>query len=250
MATAPWLAASAGYRPQPGQINQLLGSHRSTWIYSGNTLQSSETAGSALYVSSASQYLSQSFITGSTQTTIGNVHLQVSTVGGSPVSAAITPLTVAIYASSAGLPTGAPLATTALSEIAVYSGAFWLPVPVGVSGLTASTVYQIAVSPAGSGGAYYAWQRSNQSSGASTSTNGTSWTAQAYGFMFKVFDQSGTSWPPLHLVDDGGARLTDFTYNTAGQLLTITEQVVSQAGAVQYSKRTLTYSGNTLIGVS
>jgi hypothetical protein len=250
VATAPWLAASAGYKPQPGQINQFLGAHNSSWIYTGNNTQAAQETGSGLYVSTASQYLSQSFLTGSTQTTIGVVYLQISAVGGSPVTATIAPLAVSLYASAAGLPTGAALASGTVGEVAVYSGAFWLPVPIAVAGLTPSTVYQLVVSPAGSSTAYYAWQRSNQTSGASTSTSGTAWSGQAYGFMFQVHDQTGTTWPPRFLLDDGGARTTAFTYNAAGQLLTITEQVVTQSGGVQYSQRTLTYSGTLLTGVA
>lgn len=250
MATPPWLAASAGYKPQPGQVNQMLGAHPSSWIYTGNVVQASEETGSGLYVSTASQYLAQSFVTAAAQTTIGVAYLQISTVGGSPINATITPLTVSLYASAAGLPTGAALASGTVGEVAVYSGAFWLPVPIAASGLTPSAVYWLVVEPAGSSSAYYAWQRSNQSSGAALSSNGSSWSAAAYGFMYQVHDLTGTIWPPRFLVDDGGARTTAFTYNTAGQLATITEQVVSQSGAVQYSQRTLTYSGTILTGVA
>jgi YD repeat-containing protein len=250
VATAPWLAASAGYKPQPGQINQLLAAHTSSWIYTGNSVQASEEIGSGVYVSTASQYLAQSFVTGAAQTTIGVVYLQISAVGGSAVSATISPLTVALYASIAGLPTGAPLATGTLAEVSVYLGAFWLPVPLAASGLTPSTVYQLVVSPAGSSASYFAWQQSNQTSGASTSQSGTTWTGQAYGFMYQIHDLTGTTWPPAFLVDDGGARTTAFTYNAAGQLATITEQVVSQSGAVQYSQRALTYSNGLLAGVA
>jgi hypothetical protein len=250
MATAPWLAASTGYKPQPGQINQLLGAHTSRWIYSGNTLQVSETIGSGRYQSTASQYLAQSFVTGVSQTTLGLVNLQVSAVGGSPITSTITPLVVSLYASALGAPTGSALVSVPVAEVSVYSGPFWLPVPLAASGLTVSTVYWLVVSPAGSGTAYYAWQESNQSSGAAVSSNGTSWTGAAYGLMFEVYDQTGMSWPPTYLIDDGGARTTAFTYNSAGQLATITEQVVSQSGGVQYSQRTLTYSNGLLVGVA
>lgn len=250
MATAPWLAASAGFKPQPGMINQFLGAHDSVWIYSGNTLQSSETTGSGLYVSTAGQYLAQSFITGATQTTVGSVSLQLSAVGGSPVTATITPLVVSLYASSAGLPTGGALASATVGEVSVYSAPFWLQVPLTAYGLTASTVYWLVVSPAGTSSAYYAWQESTQTSGAALSAGGTTWTGQSYGFMYEAYDATGTMLPPLYLVDDGGARTATFTYNAAGLLATITEQVVSQSGAVQYSQRTLAYSNGLLVGVA
>jgi YD repeat-containing protein len=251
VSTPPWLAATAGYNPLPGQVNQLLGAHTSAWIYSGGVLQVSERVGSGVYQSTESQYLSQTFVTGASQTTIGQVNLQVSTVGGSPVTATIGPLTLALYASSAGLPTGSPLSSVTLAEQSVYTGAFWLPMPLSAT-VSPAAVYQLVLSPAGTSSAYYVWQQSNQTSGASTSpsSSGTVWTGAAYGLMYEVYDQSGTLGAPQYLVDDDGARTTAFTYNAAGQLATITEQVLTQSGATQYSQRTLTYTDGLLTGVA
>jgi YD repeat-containing protein len=250
MATATWLAATAQQPTRPGQINQFLGSHSSSWLYSGNTLQNSQSIGSAVYVSTASQYLAQTVTTGSAQTTVGQVRLQVSTVGGSPVTATIPPLVVGLYANSGGVPTGPALGSVTLTEQYVYTAPFWMVVPLTVAGLTAATPYQLVVSPAGTGTAYYAWQQSNQTSGASTSPDGVTWTAQSYGFMYQVYDQSGTAGPPLTLTDDGGARVTSFTYNSAGQLTGIAESVVNQSGGSFFSSRTIAYSGQFPIGVS
>jgi len=250
MATATWLAATAQQPTRPGQINQFLGSHSSSWLYSGNTLQDSQSTGSGLYISTASQYLAQTVTTGSSQTTIGQVRLQISTVGGSPVTATIPPLVVGLYANSGGLPTGAALGSVSLTEQYVYSAPFWMVVPLTVTGLTSGTPYQLVVSPAGTGTNYYVWQRSNQTSGASTSPDGATWTAQPYGFMYQMYDQSGTTGPPLTLTDDGGARVTSFTYNSAGQLTGITESVVAQGGGSFFSSRTIAYSGSFPTGVS
>lgn len=250
MAAPAYLAATAGYGANPGTVNQFLTSHNAQLIYSGNSLQASETTGSGLYLSTAGTYLAQEFVTGPAQTVIGNVHLQLSTVGGSPITATITALQVALYASAAGLPTGAPLASAALAEQYVYSGGFLLTVPLGASGLSPSTPYQIVLSPAGTSSAYYAWQCSNQPSGAATSPDGITWTSQSYGLMFEVFDLAGTAGPPLYVIEDSGARLTQLTYNAAGQLTQITETTVTQAGASLYSSRTLSYSNGLLIGVS
>jgi hypothetical protein len=248
--TPAWLAATAGQRPQPGQVNQFLGSHSATWVYSGNTQQAAQATGTGLYVSTAGAYLTQEFTTGAAQTVIGNLHLQISAVGGSPVTAAITPLQVALYASSSGLPTGPVLAATTLAEQYVYSGGFMLTVPLGATGLTPSAPYQIVVAAAGSSTAYYAWQRSNQTSGAATSPDGVTWTAQPYGLMYQVYDLAGTSGPPLYVIEDSGARVTQLSYNTAGQLTGITETTAAQGGAAFYSTRTLTYSNGLPIGVS
>ncbi|HTK65378.1 MAG TPA: hypothetical protein VL595_23510 [Pseudonocardia sp.] len=250
MATPDWLAATAGHQGNAGAITQFLGTHTSTWIYAGNTLQVSEATGSGLYVSTAGTYLAQEVTTGPGQTTIGSLGLQISAVGGSPITATIPPLQVSLYASASGLPTGSLLATTAVAEQTVYSAPFWLTAPLAVAGLTPSTPYVLTVASAGTSSAYYAWQRSNQSSGAATSPDGVTWTPQAYGLMFEVYDTSGTTGPPLYLIDDDGARVTALTYNSAGQLASITETTVAQGGTALYSQRALTYSNGLLIGVS
>jgi hypothetical protein len=250
VATPSWLAATAGQRPLPGQINQLLTTHSSTWIYSGNALQASQTTGSGLYVSTASTFLAQVFITGASQTAIGQVSLQLSTVGGSPVTGTIPPLQVALYASASGLPTGSALASVTVAEQYVYGAPFWLPVPLTATGLTASTPYVLVVAAAGTGTAYYAWQRSTQTTGAATSPDGATWAAQAYGLMYEVYDTSGTTGAPLYLVDDGGARVTALAYNSLGQLASITESTVAQGGSTFYSRRALAYSSGILTGVS
>lgn len=250
MATASWLAATIGQPTRPGQINQFLGSHTSAWLYSGNTLQSSQITGTGVFQSSHSEYLAQTFSTTAAQTTIGQVLLQISTVGGSPVTATIPPLTVSLYANLGGVPTGSAIAQTSVTEQYVYSQPFWVTVPLAVTGLTAATPYWLVVSPAGSATAYYVWQQSNQTTGAALSTDGLSWADQTYGFMFQVFDQTGTNWPPISLTDDNGARVTTFTYTTNNLLSTITESVIAQGGASFFSSRTISYSGILPTGVS
>lgn len=249
MATADWLAATVGQPARPGQINQFLGGHSSSWIFSGNTLQSSETTGTGLYQSSYGQYLAQAVSTTASQTTIGQVWMQLSTVGGSPLTATIPPLTVSLYANSAGAPTGSALATVALSEQLVYTGPFWLVVPLAAANLTGGTVYWLVVSAAGGASTYYVWQQSNQTTGAAVSSGGTTWNPESYGFMYQLYDQTGASWPPLSMTDDDGAKVTTFTY-TSGKLATITESVVAQNNTSFFSSRTISYSGVLPTGVS
>jgi hypothetical protein len=250
MATQTWLAASAGSAARPGQINQFLGSHSSAWLYSGNTLQSHQTTGSAEFQSSDGQYMAQTFTTASTQTTVGQVLLQISTVGGSPITALIPALTVAVYANSGGVPTGSALGSATVTSQYVYTSPFWVQVPLGLAGLSVSTPYQLVVSAAGTATNHYAWQQSNQTSGASVSPDGLSWSAQSFGLMYQVYDQSGQIWPPLSLIDDDGARVTTFAYNSLVQLTGITESVVSQDGSSFFSSRTISYSGQYPTGVS
>lgn len=247
MATPTWLAATAGQVGRPGQINQFLDTHTSQWVYTGN-LAVQQATGAALYQSTAAQYLAQTFITGSSQTAIGRLALQISTVGGSPVTATITPLTVSLYASQFGLPTGSAITTVSLAEPYVYSQPFWVSVPMFVTGLTASTPYWIVVGIAGTGSAYYVWQESNQTAGAATSTDGVTFTATAYGLMYQVYDTTGGG-QVLGMVDDGGARTVTFTY-TGASLTGLTEYTQAQGGTTLVSTRTFTYSGGFLIGVS
>ena len=241
-----WLAAVPGRGALPGQVNQLLGAHSSTWLYTG-AQQSAQTTGAGVYQSAQSQWLAQLFTTGAAQTQIGSVWLQVSTVGGSPTSASIPPLIVGLYASDSGTPTGPALTSTTTAEQVVYAAGFWLPVLLPAA-VTPATPYQLVVSPAGSTGHYYVWQQSNQTSGASTSPDGVTWTASAYGLMFQVFDQSAYGMPQ-YLYDDSGARVTQLSY-TSGALSRVTESVLAQDGTVMTTSRSLTYSGGFLIGVS
>lgn len=242
-----WLAATSGHAAQAGQVNQLLGAHSSVWLSTG-TQRAAQTTGAGVYQSSQSQWLAQLFTTGPTQTQIGMVWLQISTVGGSPISATIPPLTVALYASDSGIPTGSALVSTSVAEQVVYSSSFWLQVPLPTA-VIPSSAYQLVVSQTGSTGHYYVWQQSNQVSGASASADGLTWSLQPYGLMFQVFDQGGAG-VPQYLVDDGGARVTQLSYNTQGLLSAITESVTAQDGSVATVTRSLTYSGVVLAGVS
>lgn len=245
-----WLGATTGLQTNAGSVDQFLGTHAAVFIYSGSAIQAQESTGSSVYTSTASTYLAQSFNTGSGQTTMGQVALQISTVGGSPVTATITPLTVSLYAASLGLPTGSPLATATMAEQAVYGAPFWVPIVIFLTGLTPSASYMIVVEAAGSGGAYYVWQRSDQTSGALTSPDGVTWTGQPYGFMYQVYDSAGNVPPVQSIVEDNGARTTSLTYDAQMRLTGIIEQTVTQGGGSLVSSRTLSYSGNSLTGVS
>lgn len=249
MAVPVWLGATAGAVGQAGQLNQFLGTHDSAWTYSGATLRASRAVGNTFYLSTTGQYLAQQFTTASAQTTIGQVWLQVSTVGGSPVTATIAPLTLSLYAVSGVFPTGSPLASVTVTEPYVYSAPFWVPFPLVVAGLTPSTIYQLVLSPAGSGSAYYVWQETNTTPVSLASPDGVTWTAQAHGLMYQVFDQTG-SGRLLSVYDDAGARWLQLTYDAQGRVGTVTEYCVTQGGGTVTSTRTLTYSGTFLTGVS
>lgn len=250
MAVTPvWQTATSGQKSNAGHANQFLGTHQAAYIYQGG-LQSSQTTGTAVYSDSLTQWLSQTIATGVSQTAIGYVQLQLSAIGGSPTLPLIPPLTVGLYADSGGLPAGAAIASTTLSDSYIYSAPFWVSVPLAVSGLTPSTKYHLVTNLAGTTGHYYAWQRSNQTSGAATSTNGTTWTAQTYGLMYQVYSQAASGQLQL-IYEDNGARWTAFSYNANGTISQVAEYTTGQTstGYLQ-SQRTLTYSNGLVIGVA
>jgi len=248
VSTPAWLAATAGNRALPGQINQLLGAHTSTWLYQG-ALQSEQATGGTGYQSTYNQWLSQTVTTGAAQTAIGVVYLQVATVGGSLTTSVIAPLVVELYASLGGQPTGSVLATATVNDLYVSNAPYWVAIPLNVTGLAASTPYELVIPSVGTATAYYAWHQSNQTSGAATSSGGTAWASQAYGLMYQAWDQSATGNLQF-LYDDDGARWTQLVYNAAGLVTQINEYTLTQSGGVFYSSRALTYSGGSLIGVN
>lgn len=250
LAIPSWLGATAGAPGNAGQVNQFLGAHTSTWFYSG-TLQASQATGAPTLQSSFGTYLAQSFTTGAAQTAIGAVQLQLNAVNGSVVSEVIGPATLSLYLSASGVPTGGALATVGLDEITVAGGAYWVQFPLAVTGLTASTLYELVLAPVGTSSTYYAWRESNQPVGAATSPDGATWTTQTYGLMYRVYDQSaGGSTRVTTLSDDAGARWATLTYDATGRLTQLAEYAQAQGGVVLTSTRTLTYTSGLLTGVT
>lgn len=248
--TQNWTAAVAGQGANAGMINQFLGSHSASFLRSGGTIQSQNNIGNAVYQSTATQWLSQIFAMGASQSTIGGVNIQLSAVGGSPINQTINPLTVQIYADAGGLPTGSPLATVTINETVVYSAPFWLTVPLVLTGLTPNAFYHVAVEMVGNGTNYYAWQESTPTFGAATSPDGVNWTLASYSLMFQVTDLTGTG-QLQYIIEDNGARTLQLSYNSQGLLSQIVEYTVGQTtlGNLQ-NTRSLTYTNGFLTGVS
>jgi len=238
--TPAWLGATSGYNAYAGQINQFLGVHAISYIYQGVETAIEPTLGSGT-VSSDGLYVAQSFATAAGQTAIGYVTAEVG-VTGSP-----GPLAVSVQASSGGAPSGTALVTTMLpEELAGTPASVMLP----VTGLTAATTYWIVFAAAGDASDYFTLYKSNQTSGVSTSANGTSWTAQAYGIVYAVYDQSPVA-PLAGTWEDSGARWTALAYNGSGQLSGLKEFTTGQSAAgYTASSRALSYSGTLPAGVA
>jgi hypothetical protein len=219
-------------------------------LYAG-TQQAGQTTNGATSTSTNGLWLAQSFTTGAAQTAIGYVIVPVSTTATSGSSLSTT--TLALYANSGSAPTGAALASVTLTaeyaNLATGGTATnGLICPLPITGLTAATTYWLVLHSTASTGSY-TWYRSNQASGASTSTNGSSWSAQTYGFVYQVFDQSA-SGQLTALWEDSGARWQAYSYNTVSALATVSQYTLAQSGGYVQSYRSLTYSGGVLTGVS
>jgi hypothetical protein len=235
-----WLGATAGSPAQAGQVNQFLGAHPATVLYAAVQQAAQNTAGSGAQNSNGT-WIAQSFTTGAAQTALGRVVLTLADTG-SPA-----PLTVSLYANSGGNPTGAALVSTSVPKEFLTGSAAALSIPLPAT-VTALTTYWIVTTAVGSVGNLYSWSKSNQVTGCSTSSNGTSWTAQAFGLLYQVYDQTG-SGNLTHTWEDSGARWTGLTY-TSNQISGLVEYTAAQASGYIESNRALTYSSGQLVGVA
>lgn len=202
--TPTWQAATAGQAPLAAHVNQYLGTHAMQVLYTGTQRAAQSTVGSG-NVSTNGTWLAQSFTTAVGQTAIGYVVIQLA--ANTSAGANLTPTAVSIQANSAGAPSGTALVSTTLTAEYVFNAPTLIVVPTPLTGLSASTTYWIVVASAGNATYSYNWAKSNQTSGASTSANGTSWTAQAYGLIFQVYDQTVTGQQTATW-EDSGARWT------------------------------------------
>jgi hypothetical protein len=238
--TPAWQAPTSGQQANAGAVNQLLGTHAVTYVWTGAEQAHQSTAGSG-GVNSDGLWIAQSFATASGQTTTGYV-VVTAKVTGTPA-----PWTLSIQASSAGAPSGTALASAAVPKEFLSGTASAQAVMLPVTGLAASTTYWIVAQAAGDASDYFTWSKSNQVTGASTSTTGTSWTAQSYGLLHQAWD--GTPVPPLAGTwEDSGARWTALACNGSGQLTGIEEYTAGQtATGYAVSSRALSYSAAGLL---
>lgn len=241
MAAPVWLGAASGSTPAAAQANQLLFAHSIIMLYQGVQQDAQTTAGTGTASTSGGTYLAQHFTTGASQTSLGYATAYI--LGGTTGF----PLSMSVYASAAGAPTGSPLITVQASSEYIGFGPTLLVFPLPLT-VTASTVYFLVAAPPASGA--YTWTKSNQVSGAYTSTNGTTWTAQAYGLEYQIYDQTVTG-PLTAIWEDGGARWSWLNINAvSGQLTQLSEYTVAQASGYVQSDRNLSYSGTLLTGVA
>lgn len=243
MATPAWLAATASNPTKAGQVNQFLGTHASALVYTGTVQASQVTAGSGASASNG-LFAAQAFTTGAAQTTIGRVILTLAKTG------APAPITVSIQATVAGSPSGTPLVSVLLPQDFLGGSAATFSIPLPASGLTPSTQYWIVLSAVGDASNFFSWSKSNQTSGAKTSTNGTTWSTQTFGMLYQVCDNT-TVVPLVHTWDDTGARWTIMLYNALGQMVTLGEYTAGQTTTgYLLSVRSLAYTTGQLTSIT
>lgn len=242
MAAPTWLAATSGCNANAGQINQFLAAHAIAYVYQGLLQANQETLGSGS-VNSDGLWIAQSFATTSAQTTAGYVMIAAS-VTGSPA-----PWTVSLQANSSGAPSGIPLVSVTFPKEFADASFTFRAMMLPITGLTPSATYWIVATAAGDGSDYFSWNKSNQTSGVSTSPDGSTWTGQAYGLLYQVWDGSAAG-PLAGTWEDSGARWTSMSYSS-GSLTEISEWTAGQtANGYCVSERALSYSGPVLTGVA
>lgn len=240
MATPPWLAATSGQPQLANQVNQFLGTHAITCVYTGAERDNQATAGSGA-VGSNGLWIAQKFTAGATYAS-GRIVLTLA-LTGSP-----GPWALSLQADNAGAPSGTALASATLPNGFVPASAGTVSVPLSVA-IASGSVYWIVAQAAGDVSDFFAWSKSNQVSGTSTSINGTSWTAQAYGLLFQAWDNTVVG-PMLHTYEDSGARWTTFGRSASTAVNGLNEYTAAQNGGAFQSVRAFAYSGSDLTAVN
>lgn len=248
MTTPTWQSPTSGQPPKASHVNQFLVTHPMSVIYQSPAQGSAQTTAGSGNVNSNGTYVAQSFTTSAGQTAITYVIMYASSTGS---FTGLPPTTVSLHANNAGAP-----AATALQSVTVtgeYVGSLPLanmPVPLPVS-VSPSTTYWLVMSAAGDASHFFGWHKSNQTSGASTSPDGVTWTAQAYGLMYQVWIQGVAGSNEFFTWEDSGNRWSFIDYNSNGTVSTLAEYTVGQT-ATTYTQtfRNFHYSLGQLTGTT
>jgi hypothetical protein len=240
MTTPTWQAPAPGQPANAGHINQFLLPHPSQIIYPGVQKAGRTTDGSAASDSNG-LWVAQSF-TG--VTAVGRAVLTV-TKHGTPGL-----LQVSLQNDASGKPAGVDLVSVQLPAEWFTTAKTSVSMPLPLTGLASSGTYWLVCQAVGDASDYWAIEHSTQTSGASTSPDGSTWTAQTFGIIHQLFDQT-VNGAPKHEWIDGGARWSILSYDTAkGTLIGIYEYVTGQAGTYQAQGRTLAFANGNLVSVT
>lgn len=215
------------------------------WDYSvSNTTQNTATDA----MNASTEWRAQTFTASSNtgEDNIGGVRLYL-TKTGAPTGNC----TVSIRATSAGLPTGADLATSVVAYSTITTGVITFTLSTAVA-LVAGTVYAIVFQPGAgvSGGAYCAWNYQSSSvyangTSVTSADSGTNWTAESSFDRYFAPTYRGIAGEPVYLSDTAGALvLTPGAYiSQVGYALSTTQMVLRQPKRQIYA--TYTYNSAT-----
>lgn len=166
----------------------LLGILFGSYVLAVGTLRESfDTGDDTAENIRGANWASQTFLTTSAYT-LNELHIYAKRTG-SPGTC-----TVALRATSGGLPTGANLASGTFDGNAISTTDAWITVTQSAYDVSNSTTYAIVLScPSGSVGNQVSWRMDSANGYAngsyiSSSNSGSSWTADTtYDFMFRVY---------------------------------------------------------------
>lgn len=239
MATPAWIGASPAQPQLAAQVDQFLGTHAATYVYTGVSLGSAAVGSGS--VATNGLYVAQAFSPASNQSP-GRFVLTMSVTGTPP------PLALSIQTTASSSPSGTVLAAVWVPYTYFTGTAAALSFPMPCS-FTGGSTYWIVANAVGDASDFYSLSKSASATGVRTSANGTSWTAQSYGLAYNRFDQSPVL-PLLHTWEDSGARWTTLAANSSNQPTSLDEYTAAQGGQYVYSSRSLTYSSGELVSIT
>lgn len=255
MATPTFHAPKVNDTLSSSDINQFLTTHAASLLNQGRTQVSylvTATGGQNTNTGTVAQWLAQPFVTGSSQTTITRIEINIKNTGGG----ADTNVELRTDDGS-GNPSNTILFTCSLPlDFQPSTTAAWVSIPCNVTGLTASTRYHIVIDGTSvSTTAFCRWSTAATSVNAGLkSASGTGgWSSVAVTFLFNVF--AGSQGVVRNVIEDcpvGGppAKWTGIDYTTSARDGSSVPITIRESVGTLRSIRTLAYSSGQLISVT
>lgn len=213
---------TTGGSPQPvlaSHPNQLLMTHQDSLFYQGNnSLSINQTITGTVSTAGGTWVAQKVTATAAMNNAISYVTVFVSS--GTP-DGTLNPTSVQLYTDNAGAP-GTPIPPMmALTNEYTFEVPSAAVIPIGiVTGLVTGTPYWVVFKGVSSASLSYTFSNSNSAGfiPASTSTNGTTWTAQSYGLWMKFWttDTTGPLTWVRHEIDTVGLGTAWTTYYRTG----------------------------------
>lgn len=250
MTTPTWSAAVTGQPTAAGGVDQFLGTHAITWLYTGARFLDSSAGSAGSGLTTLSEYIDLPFTMPSSpaQTVLARVELYYSFTGTPP------DVTFTVQTDNgSGQPSGTVLQTIVVPADfwLAQLGVGWLSIPIALTGLTAGTKYHLVSQPAGTAGNIVTFSNTSTIptgfAAVNTSTNGTSWTAGSTTLRIGLIN--GNTGSAVHSWEDSGARWTTLTPGPVPPLPAHLLEYTAGSATQIRSTRTFSYSNGLLIGM-